>query len=149
VLIAARCGAVGHVTILDSYMKTYLNPETLPRNPAFTQAVVVESPARTIYVGGQNALLPDGTIAGETLGEQTAQALRNVVAALAAGGAKLTDVVRWTVAVVDGQPLGEGLGAFQQAWGSAGDPPAISVHVVAGLAHPRFLVEVDAIAVLS
>jgi hypothetical protein len=27
------------------------------------------------------------------------------------------------------------------------DPPAITVHVVAGLADPRFVVEIDAVAV--
>lgn len=65
-----------------------------------------------------------------------------------AAGAKLTDVVRWNVAIVQGQPVGEGFGAFREAWGDAGDPPTITVHVVAGLANPRFLVEIDAIAVL-
>jgi enamine deaminase RidA (YjgF/YER057c/UK114 family) len=56
-------------------------------------------------------------------------------------------VVRWTVAVVEGHPLAEGFAAFREAWGDAPDPPTIGVHVVSGLAHPRFLVEIDAIAV--
>lgn len=127
-------------------MKTYLNPDSLARNPAFTQAVAVDGPAKTIYVGGQNAVLNDGTVTGDTLAEQVRQALSNVRAALAAGGATLHDVVRWTVAVVDGQPLAEGLVAFREAWGDAPNPPAISVHIVSGLANPRFLVEIDAIA---
>ncbi len=129
-------------------MKTYLNPESLARNPAFSQVVVVEAPARTIYVGGQNAVTADGTIVGDTLAEQTRQTLRNVEAALAAAGATMADVVRWTVAIVDGQPLREGFAAFGAARDAAADPPAISVHVVAGLANPRFLVEIDAIAVV-
>jgi enamine deaminase RidA (YjgF/YER057c/UK114 family) len=129
-------------------MKTYINPESLVRNRAFTQAVVVEGPAKTIYVGGQNAVRPDGTVVGGTLAEQARQALRNVQAALAAAGATLHDVVRWTVAVVDGHPLADGFAAFGEAWGNAGDPPAISVHVVSGLANPLFLVEIDAVAVL-
>lgn len=129
-------------------MKTYLNPESLVRNPAFTQAVVVEGQAKTIYVGGQNAVRPDGTIVGGTLAEQARQALLNVQAALAAAGATLKDVVRWTVAIVEGQPVREGFAAFQEAWGDAADPPAISVHIVSGLANPRFLVEIDAIAVV-
>ena len=129
-------------------MKTYINPESLVRNPAFTQAVVVEGPAKTIYVGGQNAVRPDGTVVGGTLAEQTRQALLNVQTALAAAGATLHDVVRWTVAVVDGHPLADGFAAFGEAWGSAGDPPAISVHVVSALANPLFLVEIDAVAVV-
>lgn len=129
-------------------MKTYLNPESLVRNPAFSQAVMVEGPAKTIYVGGQNALRPDGTIAGDTLAAQTRQALVNLRAALAAAGAELKDVVRWTVAIVEGQPVMEGFAAFRETWGDAADPPAISVQIVSGLANPRFLVEIDAIAVV-
>jgi enamine deaminase RidA (YjgF/YER057c/UK114 family) len=129
-------------------MKTYLNPESLARNPAFTQAIVVEGQAKTIYVGGQNSLRPDGTIVGGTLAEQARQALLNVQAALAAAGATLKDVIRWSVAIVEGQPVAEGFAAFREAWGDAADPPAISVHIVSGLANPQFLVEIDAIAVV-
>jgi enamine deaminase RidA (YjgF/YER057c/UK114 family) len=129
-------------------MKTYLNPESLARNPAFTQAVVVEGQAKTIYVGGQNSLRPDGTIVGGTLAEQARQVLLNVQAALAAAGATLKDVIRWSVAIVEGQPVAEGFAAFREAWGDAADPPAISVHIVSGLANPQFLVEIDAIAVV-
>jgi enamine deaminase RidA (YjgF/YER057c/UK114 family) len=127
-------------------MKTYLNPDTLPRNPAFSQAVVVESPERTVYVGGQNALTADGTVVGDTLADQTRQALHNVAAALTAAGLTLTDVVRWTVAVVAGHPFGPAVAAFHEAWGDTPNPPAISVHVVTALANPAFLVEIDAIA---
>ena len=99
-------------------------------------------------MGGQNAVRPDGTVVGGTLAEQAGQALLNVQTALAAAGATLHDVVRWTVAVVDGHPLTDGFAAFGEAWGDAGDPPAISVHVVSGLANPLFLVEIDAVAVV-
>jgi enamine deaminase RidA (YjgF/YER057c/UK114 family) len=129
-------------------MKKYINPDSLVKNPAFTQAVVIEGPAKTIYIGGQNAVRADGSIAGETLAEQTQQALLNVAAALTAAGATLHDVVRWTAAVVEGQPLVEGFAAFREAWGDAADPPTLSVHVVAGLANPKFLVEIDAVAVV-
>jgi hypothetical protein len=33
----------------------HLNPETLHKNPAFTQVITVAGPARTIYIGGQDA----------------------------------------------------------------------------------------------
>jgi enamine deaminase RidA (YjgF/YER057c/UK114 family) len=54
--------------------------------------------------------------------------------------------VHWTIAVVDGHPLEEGYAAFGEAWNRADPPPAITVHVVAGLG-PGFLVEIDAVAV--
>ena len=52
-----------------------------------------------------------------------------------------------TIAVVDGHAFDEGFAAFQRAWNPADPPPAITVHVVAGLG-PEFLVEIDAIAVV-
>jgi enamine deaminase RidA (YjgF/YER057c/UK114 family) len=123
------------------------NPAGLPRNPAFSQGVSVEGPARTIYVGGQNAVEADDTVASQDLGTQTARALRNVEAVLTDAGARLEDVVSWSILVVDDQPLGAAFAGFQQVWGARGEPPAISVAVVAGLASPQFLVEISAVAV--
>jgi enamine deaminase RidA (YjgF/YER057c/UK114 family) len=128
-------------------MKTYLNPDTLPRNPAFSQAIVVRDPATTIYVGGQNAIGPDAEITGDSIQEQVTQALANVERALAAADASIEDVVRWTISVIEGQDLRAAFGAFRERYPSLANPPTISVQVVAGLANPGFLVEIDAIAV--
>lgn len=125
----------------------HVNPEGLHRSPAFSQAVVVEQPAKTIYVGGQNGVGPDGEVVGPTVGEQAGQALRNLATILASEGASLANIVHWSIAVVDGHALDEGFAAFQQAWNPADPPPAITVHVVAGLS-PGFLVEIDAVAVV-
>jgi enamine deaminase RidA (YjgF/YER057c/UK114 family) len=128
---------------------THLNPDGLPANPAFSQAVVVEGAARTIYVGGQNAVTADGTVDGDDIGTQTTRALRNVELVLHAAGAELADIVSWTIYVVQGQPLGPGFAAFQQVWSPEDAPPAISGVIVAGLAHPAFLVEISAVAVVA
>ena len=123
----------------------HVNPEGLHRSPAFSQAVVVEQPRTTIYVGGQNGVDASGQLVGATLGEQSLQAFRNLAAILDTEGATLANVVHWRIAVVDGQPIEEGLGAFQQVWDPADPPPAITVHFVAGLM-PGALVEIDAVA---
>lgn len=128
-------------------MKRHLNPPSLPANPAFSQVVVVEQPSQTIYVGGQNAVDVDGNIVGDDLHQQTRQALRNLRAALAAADASFADVVRWTVTIVEGHEVLDGFRAFQQLDDIPDPPPAIGVAVVAGLANPGFLVEIDAVAV--
>ncbi|MFC4048636.1 RidA family protein [Actinomadura syzygii] len=125
----------------------HINPEGLSHNPAFSQAVVVEHPAKTIYIGGQNGVNAEGKVVGPTVSEQTAQALRNLATILESEGATLANIVHWRIAVVDGHAFNEGLAAFQQAWDPADAPPAITVHVVAGLG-PGFLVEIDAVAVV-
>ena len=124
---------------------THLNPEALPANPAFSYAVRVDGGADTLYIGGQNGVRPDGTIA-EGIGAQAEQALENLQTVLESAGASLEHIVKWTVLAVQGQPLDEGIAAFRKAWGNRPNPPAISVAVVAGLANPQFLVEIEAIA---
>lgn len=126
----------------------HVNPEGMHQSPAFSQAVVVESPTKTIYIGGQNGVGPDGQVVGDTLGAESAQAFTNLATILEAEGATLADVVAWTIVVVDGHPIQEGLAAFQAAWDPADPPPAISVNVVASMANPAFLVEITAIAAL-
>ena len=125
----------------------HINPEGLHRSPAFSQAVVVEQPAKTIYIGGQNGVDADGKIVGPTLVEQARQAFRNLATILESEGASLANIVHWTIAVVDGQTVDDGVAAFQQVWNPADPPPAITIHFVAGLA-PGFLVEIDAVAVV-
>jgi enamine deaminase RidA (YjgF/YER057c/UK114 family) len=127
----------------------YLNPDTLNKNPAFTNVVVVSGAVKTVYVGGQDAVDATGAIVGKgDLQAQTEQILHNIQAALAAGGAGLEHVVKWNLYVVQGQPLRAGFEVFQRFWGNRPHPPAISGMFVAGLAHPDFLVEMDAIAVV-
>lgn len=125
----------------------HINPEGLHRSPAFSQAVVVEQPAKTIYIGGQNGVDADGKIVGSTLGEQAGQAFRNLATILESEGASLANIVHWRIAVVDGNSVDEGVAAFQQVWNRSDPPPAITVHFVAGLG-PGCLVEIDAVAVV-
>jgi enamine deaminase RidA (YjgF/YER057c/UK114 family) len=125
----------------------HINPEGLHRSPAFSQAVVVEQPAKTIYIGGQNGVDAEGKIVGPTVGEQALQAFRNLATILESEGGTLANIVHWRIAVVDGHTFDEGVAAFRQVWNRADPPPAITVHVVAGLA-PGFLVEIDAVAVV-
>jgi len=127
---------------------TRVNPDGLPVNPAFAQGVLVEQPQRLLFVGGQNAVTADGGIDGDDLATQTVRALRNVELVLLAAGGTLADVVSWTILAVEGHPLQEGFQAFRTVWSPA-EPPAISVAVVAGLANPRFLVEISAVAALG
>ncbi|MDA8124363.1 MAG: RidA family protein [Deltaproteobacteria bacterium] len=127
----------------------HLNPAGLHRNPAYAQAVVVSGHVTTIYVGGQNAVDASGNIVGKgDIGAQTEKALLNLETALAAGGAELQQVVKWNVYIVHGQSAQAGFEAFQKVWGHRPNPPVLTGVFVPALAHPDFLVEIDAIAVV-
>ena len=126
----------------------HINPEGLHRSPAFSQAVVVEQPTKTIYIGGQNGVDADGKLVGSTVGEQSRQAFRNLATVLESEGASLANIVHWRIAVVEGHAFAdEGVAAFREVWNPADPPPAITVQVVTGLG-PRFLLEIDAVAVV-
>ncbi len=62
----------------------YLNPPELLQSPAVSQAVIVEHPSRTVYVGGQNGVDTSGALVGDDLATQTARAIDNARVALAA-----------------------------------------------------------------
>jgi enamine deaminase RidA (YjgF/YER057c/UK114 family) len=127
----------------------YINPDSLNKNPAFTNVVVVEGNLKTVHIGGQDAINASGEIVGkDDIVAQTEQILANVRAALEAGGARPEHIIKWNLYVVEGQSLQAGFAAFQNAWPEVPNAPAITMAFVSGLAHPDFLVEMDAVAVV-
>jgi enamine deaminase RidA (YjgF/YER057c/UK114 family) len=123
-------------------------PKGLLKNPGFSQ-VVVASGSRTIYVAGQVPVDETGTLVGAgDLGEQTAQALRNVGLALTAAGASYSDVVKITTYVVNYKPEHRAIiGKARAAFFAGGPPPASTLVGVSALAMAEWMVEVEAIAV--
>ncbi|MEU2039091.1 RidA family protein [Nocardia niwae] len=125
---------------------THINPETLHSNPAFTQVVRVSSAADTIYVGGQNGVDATGRVVGPGVAEQARQALANLRTCLAAAGASIEHVVKWTILVREGESMQDGFAAFGEVWGGRPNPPAITVAQVAGFAVPGAVCEIEAVA---
>jgi enamine deaminase RidA (YjgF/YER057c/UK114 family) len=126
-----------------------LNPDTLHKNPAFTQVVTVTAPEKLIFVGGQNGVNVNGEIVSKEIAGQAGQAYRNVIAALDAAGATLQDVVKMTIYMVQGHSAQEAFGAVQRVHKIPAQPPVISVVIVAGLANPGFLIEIEAVAAVG
>lgn len=127
----------------------HINPDDLSKNPAFTNVITVMGLAKTIYIGGQDSVDTSGTIVGRgDIKQQVEQVLKNMQAALKAGGDELEHIIKWNIYVVQGQPIQLAFEVFQSVWGHRSNPPAITMMFVSGLANPDFLVEMDAIAVL-
>jgi len=116
------------------------------KSPVFSQAIVAEG-GKTLYIGGQNGILPDGTMAGATLGEQTEQALKNILEILKSSGATQKNVVKLTIYTAKGQDIREGYAASQKIWGNF--PTTLTSMFVDSLTVPGALVEIDAIAVVE
>jgi enamine deaminase RidA (YjgF/YER057c/UK114 family) len=128
---------------------TYMNPEGLFKNPAYSQLVVTTGPMKTIYVGGQNATNKDGQIVGKgDIKTQATQTLNNLKIALESGGGSLSHVIKWNVYIVAGQDAKVAFQALQEDLKKMPHPPIITGVYVAALAQPDFLLEMDAIAVV-
>jgi enamine deaminase RidA (YjgF/YER057c/UK114 family) len=97
----------------------HINPDDLPKNPAFTNVIVVTGQAKMIYIGGQDAVEASGTIIGKgNIKQQAEQVFNNLQAALKASGAELEHIIKWNVDVVQGQPLQPAFEVFQRVWGA-------------------------------
>ena len=127
---------------------TRLNPGNMHKNPAFTQVIAVEGSTKTIYVGGQDGVNAKGEVVGSDISSQSEQAFKNVIAALEAAGATLDDVIKLTIYLVQGQSFQEAFAASQRVQ-QMRVPPTVSGIMVAGLANPQYLIEIEAIAVIN
>lgn len=127
----------------------YLNPEGMHRNAAFSQAIIIPAGARMLMVGGQNAVNTEGEIVGRgDIGRQTEQALANMLTVIDAAGGRLDDLVKVTLIIQHGVDLQAGFGAWMKLWGQRPNPPTVTALFVAGLAHPDYLIEIEAQVVL-
>ena len=126
----------------------YINPESLVKNPAFTQAVAVTGPVKTVYVGAQNAVDGSRNIIGKgDVVAQTEQVLKNIGACLEAAGAGPEHVISWNIYVAQGQDMRPAFEAGMRWWGNRDKPPLNNVMFVSGFG-PDFLIVIDAIAVV-
>jgi enamine deaminase RidA (YjgF/YER057c/UK114 family) len=111
---------------------------------------VVAAPGRTVYLGGQAAQGPDGSIRGATMVEQFDVAAGNVVAALAAAGARPEHLVALQIYVTDAAAYREALAELGAVWRRhlGRHYPATALLEVAGLFDSAALVELVGIAVV-
>jgi enamine deaminase RidA (YjgF/YER057c/UK114 family) len=128
---------------------TPIRPDGWPRPAGYADGMVAEG--RLLAISGQIGWDPvTGRFASDDFAEQTAQALRNVVAVLRAGGAEPRHLVRLTWFVIDRAAYVGARRAIGTAYREILGPhyPAMSVIVVAGLLEERALVEIEATAVI-
>jgi enamine deaminase RidA (YjgF/YER057c/UK114 family) len=127
----------------------HINPPSMHSNPAFSQAIAVSAPAKTVYIGAQLAQDASGNLVGAgDVAAQTAQALRNFDACLEAAGATLEDVISLKIYVTQGQDMMAAARVGLQWWGQRPNAPTNSVMFIAGLFPPDFLVAIEGIAVV-
>ena len=124
----------------------YLNPDTMSRPRGYTQVVKV---GNTVYIAGQVGVAQDGSVVGKGDPEaQVRQVWRNLEAAVKSAGGTLQHIVKTTTYVTNIEYAGALRKVREEVWRSS-NPPTSTLLVVAGLASPDYMVEIEAIAVVE
>ncbi|WP_425955685.1 RidA family protein [Xylanimonas sp. McL0601] len=121
-----------------------VNPDSLYKSPVFSQGTIAPA-GRTLYVGGQNGIDSDGVMAVGVVA-QVVQAIANLQAVLDAAGATPDDVAKLTIYLDQRVDPREAYAASVDAWGE--HRTAVTGMMVASLAVPGALVEIEAVAAL-
>jgi enamine deaminase RidA (YjgF/YER057c/UK114 family) len=120
------------------------NPTTVALAGKYSLGAEVPPGARVLYVAGQVGLDSKGKLQ-PTFEKQAVQAWKNIGQVLKAAGMGYRDIVKITSFITDGRYLLANRAAREQFIKS--EPyPASTLLVVAGLADPAMLVEIEVVA---
>ncbi len=128
-------------------MIRYWNPDTLPKpGSRYSQLALATNATRRLEIAGQVGNHPDGILA-VGLAAQLDAAFANIDAALAAADMTRANLMKITVYLTEN--TAEAVSIYRtrrDVWIGDATPPAATLLIVAGLANPAWLVEIDAVA---
>ena len=121
------------------------NPKSVALAGRYSLGVEVPPQARLLFVSGQVGVDSKGkTLSG--IDAQCDQAWKNIGAVLRSAGMKFSDIVKLTVFLTDPRYVAA-FRASRDRVITATDPvPASTLLIIAGLAAPEMLVEIEAVA---
>ncbi len=127
-----------------------ISPPTLSKPTGYSHVTVAQS-ARQVHVSGQVALDANGQVVGKgDLAAQTEQVYGNLEKALAAAGARMSDVFKVVTYVVDLTPdKVVQVRTVRNRYFADGQYPAATMVGVTSLVNPDFLIEIEVIAALD
>jgi len=124
---------------------TFTNPEGVHApGGRYSHAALVEAPAKRLVISGQIGVAPDGTVLPAGV-DQIRQALANLRAVLTAHGMGPANIVKTGVFLTDRALIPVWRAEREAAFGTLA--PASTLLLVAGLADPRFVFEIEAEAI--
>lgn len=143
---AYKCGDRCHPK-LEKLVPMFLNPSSVAApSSSYSHGVLMGAQSKRLIVSGQVGVRPDGSIA-EGIQAQTEQAIDNLFNVIAAAQMKVTDIVKITTFLTSADDLA-GMREVRSAKFGA-HAPASTLLIVAGLANPKFLIEIEAEAVVE
>jgi enamine deaminase RidA (YjgF/YER057c/UK114 family) len=126
----------------------FVNPDTMHRPTGYTQVVEVTT-GRPVYISGQVAFDPTGTLAGPgDIRAQARQVFENLAAALQSVGASFEQVVKLNFYLVDATQL-PAVREVRDQYVNTARPPASTAVEVRRLVLDDLLIEVEAVAIIA
>ena len=112
---------------------------------SYSHVVTAEGAQKLVFCAGQVAADVDGKVLPpDDFAAQAKMVMKTLPSALAAGGAKLSDVTKITIYICNQHDVPKARGILQTYFGA--HPPGSTLCVLRGLANPNFLLEIEAIA---
>ena len=123
-----------------------INPKTISKPfTNYAHVVTVEGAKKLVFCAGQVAADVDGKVLPpDDFAAQTKMVMKNLKNALAAGGAKLSDVTKVTIYICNPHDVSKARAILHDYFGK--HPPGSTLCILRGLANPNFLLEIEAIA---
>lgn len=126
------------------FIEHIVRPDGLPPVSGYSHAVLFSGPM--MVISGQVPLDADGKLVGkDDPAAQIRQVFDNLAAVLAAAGATMAHVVKFTFFVTD-LALLPTVRQIRDEYVDVGRPPASSLVQVAGLVNQDFMIEIEALA---
>jgi len=111
----------------------------------YSHVVTAEGAQKLVFCAGQVAADVDGKVLPpDDFEAQTRMVMQNLTNALAAGGAKLSDVTKVTIYICNPHDVPKARSILNDYFPK--DPPGSTLCILRGLANPNFLLEIEAIA---
>ncbi len=121
----------------------YHNPKSVSLSGKYSLGAEVPAGARTLFVSGQVGVDSRGKLQ-PTFEKQAVQVWKNIGQVLKAGGMGYKDIVKMTTFLTDSRYIVPNRAARDQFIGAP--YPASTLLVVAGLADPAMLIEIEVVA---
>lgn len=120
------------------------NPQAVAKPvSSYSHGIEVPPGARWLHVSGQVGVAPDGSVR-PGIEAQAEQCWANIRHILAAAGMGMEDLVKLTTLLTSPAFIGPARAVRDRALGAV--RPASTLIIVAGLASPDYLIEIEAIA---
>jgi 2-iminobutanoate/2-iminopropanoate deaminase len=123
-----------------------INPDGVAKPFAnYSHVVTAEGAQKLVFCAGQVAADAEGKVLPpDDFDAQAKMVMENLTRALAAGGAKISDVTKITIYICNPHDVPKARGLLQTYFGA--HPPGSTLCILRGLANPNFLLEIEAIA---